>query len=235
MVKLVEMWAFVRELRAGQAGSAPSAAASDFAARARKLGPRELVSEGERLLRAKEDVTQVIAQTLRGLVGDLEEHGSQAEFADDAAFIRKAAKAWAKKAGPAGSSNVLLEADLEETLVVELESSDLPPAELKAWKELRKAKRISAPLKKLAKKSWPPWFSEFLAAYISRELKQLAKAPRAESWQAKLSDAPALVAALAALGLPPIFGHRALGAAEALALRDAPTRGALDNLSSGET
>lgn len=212
--------------------AAPSAALTAFAARANKLDPRSLVTEGQALIKKKEDpaqVAQLVAKTLRGIVGDLEEHGAQAEFADDAAFVRKAAKDWAKKAevkaGASAADEVLLDPELESAVVGAVESLDLPAAEAANWKALRKSKQLVGALAKIVKKPVAPWFAELMAAYVGRELDKIFKSSEGESLQAKLADVPALIEVLVTLGKPPIFGSRAMRSANLIVLRhgDSPT------------
>jgi hypothetical protein len=82
------------------------------------------------------------------------------------------------------------------------------------------------------KKPQPAWFAELIAAYVSRELLAISKSSRAESWQSKLSDVPALLEVLVALGRPPIFDNRAIRSANKIVLRhdDAETRATLEKM-----
>ncbi|XXF79495.1 hypothetical protein P2318_07000 [Myxococcaceae bacterium GXIMD 01537] len=216
---------FINALRKGGSTKTPTATVSDFAGRARKLDPRGLVSEGEALLGRKEDsgaVARIVVSTLRGMLGDIEEHGAQSEFSGEGPFVRKAIATWSKRAGPGASDSVLLTDSLEECLVAVVESAKLPPAQLQAWKKLCTSKRLSTAASTLVKKPVEPWFAELVAAYLGREVMMLGTRTFADSWQANLDDVPKLLAALHALGFPPVFSPRVLRAANIVVLRHEP-------------
>ncbi|MCP3143821.1 hypothetical protein [Pyxidicoccus xibeiensis] len=221
---------FIVSLRKGATEAASSPAVRDFAERARTLDPRSLVREGTALLKQEKDaaIARVVLRTLRGLLGDIEEHGEHSEFADEAQFVRRAVSTWAKRVD-GDAEDVLLADDLETSLVAVVESSDITPAELKAWQVLRKSRRLATALTALVKKPVSPWFAELAAAYIGREVTRIAKSSRAESWQSKLDDVPVLLGLLPRLGTPPVFTPRVLRAANLVVLRHehAPTREAL--------
>ncbi|MFY2558586.1 hypothetical protein ACN469_13235 [Corallococcus terminator] len=221
---------FVVSLRKGAAAAESSPAVRDFAERARKLDPRGLVREGTALLKQEEDaaISRVVLRTLRGLRGDIEEHGAHSEFANDAAFVRRSISTWEKRVED-DAEDVLLADDLEASLVAVVPSSNITPAEEKAWKVLSKSRRLATALTDLVKKPVSPWFAELAAAYIGREVTHIAKSSRAESWQSKLDDVPVLLGLLPKLGSPPIFTPRVLRAANLVVLchKHAPTREAL--------
>ncbi len=221
---------FIVSLRKGAGVAESSPAVRDFAERARKLDPRSLVREGTALLKQEEDaaIARVVLRTLRGLRGDLEEHGKHSEFADEASFVRRAVSTWEKRVDD-DAEDVLLADDLEASLVVVVPSGDITPAELKAWKVLDKSRRLATAVTALVKKPVSPWFAELVAAYIGREVTRIAKSRHASSWQSKLDDVPALLGLLPALGRPPIFTPRVLRAANLVVLthRHEPTREAL--------
>lgn len=226
---------FVVSLRKGALAAESSPAVRDFAERARTLDPRSLVREGTALLKQEEDaaIARVVLRTLRGLRGDIEEHGEHSEFADEAPFVRRAVSTWEKRADD-DAEDVLLADDLEMSLVAVVPSSDITPAELKAWRVLGNSRRLATALTALVKKPVTPWFAELAAAYIGREVTRIAKSSRAESWQSKLDDVPVLLGLLPRLGTPPIFTPRVLRAANLVVLRHqhAPTREALAALGS---
>ncbi|QSQ23583.1 hypothetical protein JY651_00940 [Pyxidicoccus parkwayensis] len=221
---------FIVSLRKGSMAAAPSPAVRDFAERARTLDPRGLVREGTALLKAEEEaaVARVVLRTLRGLLGDIEEHGDYSEFADEAPFVRRAVSTWKKRVDD-DEDDVLLADDLESSLVAVVPSADITQAEVKAWKVLSKSRRLATALTALVKKPVSPWFAELAVAYIGREVTRIAKSPRAESWQSKLDDVPVLLGLLPRLGTPPIFTPRVLRAANLVVLchKHAPTREAL--------
>lgn len=221
---------FVVSLRKGAAAAESSPAVRDFAERAGSLDPRSLVREGTSLLKQQEDaaISRVVLRTLRGLRGDIEEHGEHSEFADDAAFVRRSISAWEKLVED-DAEDVLLADNLEASLVAVVPSSNITLAEEKTWKVLSKSRRLATALTALVKKPVSPWFAELAAAYIGREVTHIAKSPRAESWQSKLDDVPVLLGLLPKLGSPPIFTPRVLRAANLVVLchKHAPTREAL--------
>lgn len=230
-----ELLRFINALHKGAVTHTPTAAVSDFASRARKLGPRELVAEGQALLAKKEDaraVAGIVVGTLRGILGDIEEHGAQSEFEGEGPFVRKAIATWSKHASPEASDSVLLTDSLEEALVGIVESAKLPPEQAEAWKKLRASKRFATAASALVKKPVEPWFAELVAAYIGREVTMIGTRPHADSWQAKLDDVPKLLGVLRALGFPPVFSPRVLRAANNVVLRHehGPTREALESM-----
>ncbi|NTX16509.1 hypothetical protein HUA76_37630 [Myxococcus sp. CA056] len=221
---------FVVSLRKGAAGTESSPTVRDFAERAHKLDPRSLVREGTALLKQEEDaaIARVVLRALRGLRGDIEEHGDHSEFADEASFVRHAVSTWEKRVDDDGE-DVLLADNLESYLVAVVPSSNITPAGEKDWKVLVKSRRLATALTALVKKPVTPWFAELAAAYIGREVTHIAKSSRAESWQSKLDDVPVLLGLLPELGNPPIFTPRVLRAANLVVLchKHAPTREAL--------
>ncbi len=222
--------ALVDALRAGEVGAPPSAALADFARDSSRWGPGSLV-DAARALAQTEDVAKVAAlvvQRLESLLGDIDEHGAKSEFADDRAFIKKAITAWRKRASGQSSrvDQVLLQKNLEESLVVEVEFLDLPTREARVWAALRKAKRLvsAIPAKPIA-----PWFAELVAAFIAYEIQHIANSKWKASFSSKLTDVPSLLAALERLGMPTIFAPRAVRWATIAALvhSHAPTTRAL--------
>jgi hypothetical protein len=208
----------------------------DFAERARTLDPRSLVREATALLKQEKDaaISRVVLRTLRGLQGDIEEHGDHSEYADEESFVKRAVSTWAKQVGD-DAEDVLLADDLESSLVAVVPSGDITPAELKDWKVLTQSRRLATALTALVKKPVSPWFAELAAAYIGREVRHIAKSSRAESWQSKLDDVPVLLGLLPGLGMPPLFAPRVLRAANLVVLRHKhePTREALAALGGG--
>lgn len=224
---------FVASLQSSKSlASAPDEVVS-FASRAGRLSPRELVAEATALERPADLIARVVVSSLQSILGDIEEHGAAAEFAGDRAFAKKALTAWRKRAGKASPSDAFLDARLEEELVAGLEFAKLPRAHHAAWMKLKAARSLAPVLDTLTKKKLEPWFAELCAAYVAHELKQIAKSRQASSWQSKLADVPRLLALLLRLGPPPLFGPRALRAANAIVLRHSDEKTRIMLLSMG--
>lgn len=220
---------FVASLQSSKSPAVAPEAVLSFASRAGRLSPRELVAEAEALDGPADAIARVVVGSIQSILGDIEEHGASAEFAGDRSFTKKALTAWRKRAGKATPRDAFLDPRLEEELVVGLEFAKLPRAQHAAWMKLRATRSLAPALDTLAKKKLEPWFAELCGAYVAYELEQIAKSRLASSWQSKLADVPRLLAALTRLGPPPLFGPRALRAANAVVLRhaDEKTRAAL--------
>ncbi|MCX5746282.1 MAG: hypothetical protein NT062_27710 [Proteobacteria bacterium] len=223
---------FITELPDRLPGVGPSWAIVELAERAHTLGPRSLDGHARDLLAQQETpaaLAQIVLASLRGMAGDIEEHGAQAVFVGEKAFIKKSITFWARHARADAVDDVLLAEDLEASLVAVVEHVKLPPAEAKAWATLRKAARLPKAVTTLTEKPVAPWFAELVAAHIGRELADIARSSQATSWTAKLADVPALLALLDKLGMPPLFGPRAVRHARRAAERHdhAPTKAAL--------
>ncbi|MBZ4418126.1 hypothetical protein [Myxococcus sp. RHSTA-1-4] len=224
----------IARLRSGPPLTAPSPAVLAFAERAGALGPRALVKEAAALSKVKADapgIARVVAGTLRAMLGDIEEHAANSEFADERPFIRKTLRTWSRQAGDAAEiDEVLLKRGATGALVGAVEYARLPPAEHGAWMALRRSRRLPVAVGKLVKKPLAPWFAELVAAYLAREVEQISSGAHGSSWQANLADVPAMLALLRPLGMPPLFTPRVLRAANIAVVRHGhePTRRALE-------
>ncbi|MGV3620585.1 MAG: hypothetical protein ACO1OB_07195 [Archangium sp.] len=209
---------FIRALVDGATPAPPSQDVVAFAAEARRLSPRQLVKP------AKPVHAAFVVARLEAVLRDLDEHGDDAEFADDAEFLKKEVVKWKKKSktsaqlehfDPRLASEVVAASDFEK----------LPPA----WKKVRAAKSLVKVLSSIEPTKQSPYFAELVGAAICNELEAIAKSSRGEGWQANLDDAPALLNEAVRWRVR-FFQPRILAAANQLVARHdhAPTRDALE-------
>lgn len=202
---------FVEELIAGKTFTPPSEAVQRLAVARRRSSPRLLVADAKDAS-SDVDVARLVVEQLEAWLRDVDEHGEHAEFADDAAFLRKQLATWRKRDTGTETHAALLDPALPRELVTNLAPKWLPKAQATIWAALRKSNRLPAAIKKV--KATPPWFAELIAAYVAAEISTIASSKRPESWQSKFTDVPAMLAELARLGSPPLFTPFALRAAE---------------------
>lgn len=211
---------FIRALVEGATPEPPPQDLVVFAAGVARLSPRHLVKA------AKPAHAAFVVARLEALLRDVDEHGEHAEFIDDAAFLKKQLGVWRKKTrslaqlehfDPALASEVVAASDVVK----------LPPT----WKKLRAAKNLARALSAHEPKKLPPFFAELVGAAICNELEQIARSSRAESWQSKLDDAPALLNEAVRWGVR-FFQPRIVTAANQLVARHghAPTREELERI-----
>lgn len=208
---------FIRALVAGATPEPPPQDLVVFAAGVARLSPRQLVKT------ATPAHAAFVVARLEALLRDVDEHGDDAEFAENAEFLNKQLAKWKKKS----KTKAMLEhfdPRLAGEVVAASDFEKLPAA----WKKVRAAKRLVKALAALEPTKQPPYFAELVGAAICNEIEAIAKSSRGEGWQSTLGDAPSLLSESVRWSVR-FFQPRILAAANELTARHdhAPTREAL--------
>lgn len=199
----------------------PAPEVLEFAARADSLDLETLEEEATALSERPEfaaPIARVVCEVFRIALGDLDEHGEYSEFAGQEAHLRASLEVWQPKAGAENALEAALRHPrLVEAMVAAVEHVELPPLERAQWSALRAAERLGPAVEALLGAPLEPWFAELVAAYLAREVLELAAS--GSSWQSQLDEVPHLVKLVHRLGVPAVFGPAVLRGARQVVAR----------------